>query len=85
MLSGTAEDGRPLAPELRLECSHPAAEVLLDGVLQGHCEDFTGRGLPLSEGMHLVEVRLPGFLPFEAMLEPGRARMSLRVDLAQVR
>lgn len=85
MLSGVAEEGRPLTPELRLECSHPAAEVLLDGVLQGHCEDFLGRGLPLSEGPHVVEVRLPGFLPFEVMLEPGRARMSLRVDLTAVR
>lgn len=85
MLSGAAEEGRPLSPELRLECSHPAAEVLLDGVLQGHCEDFMGRGLPLSEGPHVVEIRLSGFLPFEAMVEPGRARMSLRVDLVAVR
>jgi|GEM_PF-1351216 len=85
MLSGNPEEGRALSPELRLECSHPAAEVLLDGVLQGHCADFTGQGLALSEGAHFVEVRLPGHLPFEAMVEPGRARMSLRVDLVAVR
>ena len=85
MLSGNPEEGRGLSPELRLECSHPAAEVLLDGVLQGHCADFTGQGLALSEGAHFVEVRLPGHLPFEAVVEPGRARMSLRVDLVAVR
>jgi hypothetical protein len=85
MLTGTVEEGRPLTPELRLECSHPLAEVLLDGVLQGHCEDFMGPGLPLSEGLHSVEVRLPGFLPFQTSVEAGHARMSLRVDLIPVR
>ena len=89
MLSGTPGDeahgSRAIAPELRLTCSVGGAEVLLDGVLQGYCMDFERNGLPLSDGMHNLEVRMPGYLPYIATLEAGRARMTLNIDLIKIR
>ena len=89
MLSGTPGDeahgSRAIAPELRLSCSVGGAEVLLDGVLQGYCADFERNGLPLSDGMHDLEVRMPGYLPYIATLEAGRARMTLNIDLIKIR
>ncbi len=85
MLSGEADEGRAISSELWIVCSTPDAEVLLDGTLQGLCSDFTDRGMPLSPGLHQVLVRHPGFLSYEAEVEPGRARMTLTVDLVRIR
>lgn len=88
MLSGVPEDGdtsRPIAPELWLSCGNPGAEVLLDGILQGLCSDFMGKGIPLADGPHQLEVRQSGYLPYVATVEAGRARMTLNVDLVRLR
>ena len=85
MLSGEADEGRSIAPELWLVCSTPEAEVMLDGTLQGLCSDFTDKGMPLGPGPHEVLIRHPGFLPYEATVETGRARMTLNVDLVRMR
>lgn len=68
-------------PELRLDCAPADAEVLLDGVTQGTCADFAGRGLMLDDAAHQVEVRKPGFSPFFTAVQTGRARAAMRVEL----
>lgn len=68
----------PLRPEpidivtrLRVTASARDAEVLLDGVLVGS-DGFDARVAP---GHHRMQVRAPGFLPYESSLEinPGAA------------
>jgi len=76
------ERAQQIAPALRLDCSEPDAEVLLDAVMQGHCSDFSTSGLALDDEAHHVEVRKAGFRPFFTQVQAGRARTSLRVELA---
>ena len=87
MLSGTPteEGSRPIHPELRLSCAQANAEVRLDGVLQGHCQDFESKGLPLSRGAHELEISLAGHLPYVSTVEAGAARMSLSIELVRIR
>jgi hypothetical protein len=73
---------RAIAPGLSLKCSPADAEVLVDGVLQGRCVDLEGRILPLSKGMHGVEVKKGGFRPYSAMVEAGKARTLLSTELS---
>lgn len=70
--------------ELVLRCSQPDAEVWLDGVPQGTCEDFDGepRGLGLrGRGSRHVEVRKDGFFSWESALEADGTRVQLDVAL----
>jgi hypothetical protein len=76
---------RPLAAGLLLRCAPNEAEVMLDGVLQGTCEDFAQRLLEMSDEGHRVEVRRAGFLTYEAQVAPGHARTRLEVTLARAR
>lgn len=70
--------------ELVLQCTPPDAEVELDGVPQGTCDDFDGapRGLSLaSKGFQRVAVRKRGFLPWETVIETDGTRVALNVTL----
>jgi hypothetical protein len=73
---------RPLSPGLLLGCDPKDAEVLVDGVLQGSCQDVDGQILALSEGGHQVEVRKAGHRSYQAQVEAGRARTKLTTSLA---
>jgi hypothetical protein len=69
--------------DVLFRCEPEDAEVVLDGVPQGTCQDFDGEphGLRIGEGMHRLEVRKPGFLPYETYYEPNGARAVIRVKL----
>jgi hypothetical protein len=68
--------------ELRMSCDHRDAEVYIDGVLHGSCQDLEETaGLRLPSGPHLVEVRKAGFLPYRAQVLTGDVRTSLEVNL----
>ncbi len=69
--------------DVQLHCDHADAEVLVDGVLQGRCEDFAGapRRLPVGEGMHLIEVTKAGFARYQTYFQPSGARAILDIKL----
>lgn len=70
--------------EVRLRCSQADAQVLLDGVPAGRCDDFAG-GLKLEEGSHALEVRKAGFAPWSVQVEAGGTRTSLQAELVPLR
>ena len=69
--------------DLELHCDPMDAEVVLDGVPQGTCEDFDGRirRLAVGEGMRRVEVKKQGFWPYETYYQPSGAKAVLRITL----
>ncbi|GMU61328.1 MAG: hypothetical protein AMXMBFR34_30910 [Myxococcaceae bacterium] len=69
--------------ELVLHCSQADAEVWLDGVPQGLCEDFNGepKGLGLGKGPRRVEVKKRGFRPWESWMEADGTRVVMNVAL----
>ncbi len=71
--------------ELVLRCVPPDAEVSVDGVPQGLCEDFSGEPgtLPMRPGMHRVEVKKRGFLPWSSALETDGTRVVMNVTLLE--
>lgn len=71
------------AGDLWLQCEPSDAEVAVDGVPQGVCEDFSGhpKGLALGEGMHRIIVSKGGHWPYETWLQPSGARATLNVKL----
>lgn len=50
---------------------------------QGVCADFAGapRRLQVGEGMHRVEVKKPGYWPYQTYYQPSGARAVLRIRL----
>jgi hypothetical protein len=72
-----------LKSELVLACSPADADVELDGVPQGTCEDFKGepRGLALGKGVRRVQVKKQGYLPWDTVVETDGTRVMLNVTL----
>lgn len=85
----TASQGRlPAArvttkSELVLACTPADAEVVLDGVPQGTCEDFGGepKGLPMGKGVRRVQVKKQGYLPWDTVVETDGTRVMMNVTL----
>lgn len=69
--------------ELVLHCDPPDAEVTLDGVPQGTCEDFNGepKALPIPSGARRIVVKKPGFQPWNSILETDGTRVVMSVTL----
>ena len=69
--------------ELVLSCSPPDADVELDGVPQGTCDDFRGhpRGLTLPRGARRVQVKKQGYLPWDTVVETDGTRVMMNVTL----
>ncbi|MEW5742167.1 MAG: hypothetical protein AB1938_24845 [Myxococcota bacterium] len=74
---------KPQRSELVLHCTQADAEVWLDGVPQGLCEDFNGepKGLGLGKGPRRVEVKKRGFVPWESWMEADGTRVVMNVAL----
>lgn len=69
--------------ELVLACTPADADVELDGVPQGTCEDFRGapRGLAMGKGVRRVQVKKPGYLPWDTVVETDGTRVMMNVTL----
>lgn len=69
--------------ELVLSCTPPDADVELDGVPQGTCEDFRGepRGLAMGKGVRRVHVKKQGYLPWDTVVETDGTRVVMNVTL----
>ena len=76
-------DARDRSGDLVLTCDPKDSVVLVDGVPNGLCDDFSGRrGLSLGHRMSKVEVRKEGYSTFETFVEPDGTHAALTVTLA---
>jgi hypothetical protein len=66
--------------ELVLHCVPEDAEVALDGVPQGTCEDYRGEphGLSLARGAHHIAVTKRGYFPWDMVLETDGTRVVMQ-------
>lgn len=71
------------AGELKLRCTPPDAEVLIDGFSVGPCHQFEGKpkGLTLSKGMRQVVVKKSGFLPYFGYVDSDGTMAALTIEL----
>ena len=69
--------------ELVLKCDPVDAEVSLDNVPQGTCEDFDGepKALPIPSGARRIAVKKRGFQPWNSILETDGTRVVMTVTL----
>ncbi len=69
--------------DVRLGCPVKDAEVYVDGVLQGVCDDFDGEPafLTVGAGAHRIEVRKLGLRSWHADVVTGDAVVVLNVEL----
>ena len=65
---------------LAFTCDPVDADLWLDGVGQGTCADYP-KGLKLSDGMHHVEVKKPGFAPYQTYVDSSGTRAALTIKL----
>lgn len=74
---------RSMDGDVRIECDVKDAEVYMDGVLQGAAGDFDGSRtlLKTGEGSHRIEIRKPGYAPYEAGVVSGSTVVVLSVHL----
>lgn len=82
--------GRPFSParvarrsEMVLRCTPADAEVWLDGVPQGSCDDFDGepRALGLGQAARRVEVKKHGFQTWQSWTQADGTRVVMDVNL----
>lgn len=72
----------PRRGNLRVSCNPPDATVWLDGMVLGSCAELEESGfVQAGAGMHRVEVKKEGYLPYLTYVEPRGARASLAVEL----
>jgi hypothetical protein len=73
----------PRRSEMILHCNESDAEVKLDGVPQGICDDYDGtpRGLLLSKGGHMISVQKSGFTSWNTFIEADTTRVVMNVIL----
>lgn len=56
---------------LQLRCTPEDAEVFLDGARVGRCDELARAPLRLGNGMHRVDVKKDGFLPYVTYYDPN--------------
>jgi hypothetical protein len=83
LLAPPTSDSRPTRAEAVFRCSERDAEVVLDGVPQGTCEDYDGEKHALSLGnrRRRVVVKKAGFSTWESMVEADGTRVTVNVTL----
>jgi len=84
---GLMKDAQPVSSnataELKITASPDRAAVFVDGEFAGHVNEFQGAGkaMLLTPGKHDIRIALPGYQPFETMLEL-RAHQKAKVETA---
>jgi hypothetical protein len=83
LLTPPTSDSRPTRAEAVFRCSERDAEVVLDGVPQGTCEDYDGEkhALALGKRQRRVVVKKPGFSTWESWVEADGTRVVVNVTL----
>jgi len=84
------KDGRRPSPtatgELKLSVTPDRAAVFVDNQFVGHVNEFQGIGkaMLLTPGKHQVRLALPGYLPFETVVDlHANQKMKLETDLVK--
>ncbi|PYV92429.1 MAG: hypothetical protein DMG90_04500 [Acidobacteria bacterium] len=84
------KDGRKPSPaatgELKLSVNPDRAAVFVDNQFLGHVNEFQGIGkaMLLTPGKHQVRLALPGYLPFETVVDlHANQKMKLETDLVK--
>jgi len=72
--------------ELRISATPTRAAVFVDEQFAGHVDEFDGVGkaMLLTPGQHSVRLALPGYLPFETMVDL-RPHQKLKIETALVK
>src|SRR5215467_13506545 len=72
--------------ELKIAATPSRAAVFVDGQYAGHVDEFDGVGkaMLLTPGQHRVRLALPGYLPFETMVDL-RPHQKLKIETALVK
>ena len=69
--------------ELKISATPTRAAVFVDEQFTGHVDEFDGlgEGMLLTPGKHRVRIALPGYLPFETVVEL-RPHQKLKIETA---
>jgi len=72
--------------ELKISATPVRAAVFVDDQFAGHVDEFDGVGkaMLLTPGQHHVRIALPGYLPFETVVDL-RPHQKLKIETALVR
>jgi hypothetical protein len=85
-----AQDGRApsksATAELKISATPVRAAVFVDDQFAGHVDEFNGVGkaMLLTPGQHHVRIALPGYLPFETVVDL-RPHQKLKIQTALVK
>jgi hypothetical protein len=72
--------------ELKIEATPTRAAVFVDNQFAGHVDEFGGAGkaMLLTPGHHAVRVALPGYLPFDTMVDlRPHQKLKIKTDLVK--
>jgi hypothetical protein len=77
---------REATGELKISATPTRAAVFVDNQFAGHVDEFDGAGkaMLLTPGRHSVRVALPGYLPFETVVDlRSHQKLKLQTDLVK--
>src|SRR5580765_1902073 len=77
---------REATGELKISATPTRAAVFVDNQFAGHVDEFDGAGkaMLLTPGRHSVRVALPGYLPFETVVDlRPHQKLKIKTDLAK--
>jgi len=79
-------NSREATGELKISATPTRAAVFVDNQFAGHVDEFDGAGkaMLLTPGRHSVRVALPGYLPFETVVDlRSHQKLKLQTDLVK--
>jgi hypothetical protein len=76
----------PATGELKISAIPARAAVFVDDQFAGHVDEFDGAGqaMLITPGQHRVRIALPGFLPFDTVVDL-RPNQKLKIETALVK
>ena len=86
LLRGEHPNTREATGELKIIATPTRAAVFVDNQFAGHVDEFNGAGkaMLLTPGRHSVRVALPGYLPFETVVDlRPHQKLKLQTDLVK--
>ena len=72
--------------ELKITATPSRAAVFVDGQYAGHVDEFDGVGkaMLLTPGQHRLRIALPGYLPFDTMVDlHPQQKLKIQTDLVR--
>jgi archaellum component FlaG (FlaF/FlaG flagellin family) len=72
--------------ELKIAATPSRAAVFVDGQYAGHVDEFDGVGkaMLLTPGQHRLHIALPGYLPFDTMVDlRPQQKLKIQTDLVK--